>query len=174
MEIFAPRLRLFTLQTLASVKSSRPQINFPYKDHPFAALTFNLGPDACTKPHKDMMNLTWGWCAITSLGTYDPTKGGHLVLWDLELAVEFPPCSTIFIPSAILSHSNTAIGPEERRASVTQYNSAGLFRWVAFDHKLKREKEFSGKPWWDEPTSMFTRVSDLSGSQTPLRFCLSC
>jgi hypothetical protein len=168
MEIFAPRLREFVMETLASVKSNRPHISYPYKEHPFATLTFNIGPAACTKPHKDLMNLTWGWCAITSLGSYDHTKGGHLVLWDLKLAVEFPPYSTIFIPSAVLSHSNTAIGSSERRSSVTQYNSAGLFRWVAFDHGLKGKKERSGKLWWDSPTNMFAQVDRRCGNQTLL------
>ena len=83
MEAFAPDLHGFTMETFKSLKTNLPSLNFPYKDHPFAALTFNIGPEAWTKPHKDLMNLSWGWCAVTSLGSYDHTKGGHLVLWDL-------------------------------------------------------------------------------------------
>jgi hypothetical protein len=173
MEIFAPRLREFVTETLASVKTDRPQLNFPYEDHPFAALTFNIGPAACTKPHKDVMNLPWGWCAVTSLGSYNHTKGGHFVLWDLNLAVEFPPHSTLFIPSAILSHSNTSIGPTERRSSVTQYNAEGLFRWVAYDHSLKRGRTVSGKGWWDAPMNMFDRVGERNCNQIPMRRWLS-
>ncbi|KAJ7624191.1 hypothetical protein B0H17DRAFT_1151319 [Mycena rosella] len=51
----------------------------------------------------------WGWCSITALGDFDPNKGGHLILWDLRLAIRFPPGSTILIPSALLHHSNVAI-----------------------------------------------------------------
>lgn len=166
MRVFAPDLRSFTIKTLASVKASVPRLRYPYEDHPFAAVTFNIGPAACTKPHKDLMNLSWGWCAVTSLGRYDHTKGGHLVLWDLKLAVEFPPYSTIFIPSAILAHSNTAIGPTECRSSVTQYNSSGLFRWVAFDHSLQGDRKRSGKQWWDDPTHMFA-LADGGGDWAP-------
>lgn len=167
MEVFAPALRRFTADTLASVKASVPPLTYPYEGHPFAAITFNIGPNACTTPHRDVMNLSWGWCAVTSLGCYDHTKGGHLVLWDLKLAVEFPPHSTVFIPSAILAHSNTAIGPTENRSSITQYNSVGLFRWVAFDHSLRGKKGASGKEWWDSPTHMFS-LAGGGGDRTPL------
>jgi len=164
MEVFAPTLRKFTTDTMEKVKGSIPSLQYPFEDHSFSALTFNIGPAACTVPHKDVMNLTWGWCAVTSLGNYDHTKGGHLVLWDLDLAIEFPPHSTIFIPSAIVSHSNTAIGPEERRSAVTQHNSMGLFRWVAYDYSLQGKRMRSGKEWWDDPTHMFTTVG---GHVTP-------
>jgi hypothetical protein len=72
------------------------------------------------------------------------------------MVVEFPAYSTIFLPSAILKHSNTAIGRTEKRSSVTQYNSEGLFRWVAYDYSLKKDKRESGKDWWDNPRHMFS------------------
>ncbi|KIJ96780.1 hypothetical protein K443DRAFT_134056 [Laccaria amethystina LaAM-08-1] len=59
-------------------------------------------------------------------------SGGHLVLWDLGLVIEFPPGSTIFIPSASLEHSNASIQKEERRYSFTQYTAGGTFRWVGY------------------------------------------
>lgn len=159
MEVFAPKLRKFTVEVLAEVKACVPKLRYPYENHPFAAVTFNIGPAAFTKPHRDMMNLGWGWCAVTSLGHYDHTKGGHLILWDLNLAIQFPPHSTIFIPSAILTHSNTRVGKEEHRSSITQYNSAGLFRWVAYGNSLKEGRRLSGKKWWDRPGHMFTKTS---------------
>ena len=124
-------------------------------------MSFNFGPQVCTVPHKDYKNLSWGWCSITSLGAYDDKKGGHIVLWDLGIAVEFPPHSTIFIPSAIIEHSNTRIGPSETRMSVTQYNSAGLFRWIAYDFMPKRKAQLLGiapLTWWLKPRHMFSKV----------------
>jgi hypothetical protein len=47
-----------------------------------------------------------------------------------QLVIEFPPGSTILIPSSILSHSNTAVDDQEHRYSFTQYAAGGLFRWV--------------------------------------------
>jgi len=37
----------------------------------------------------------------TTYNPLDPKKGGHLILWDCGLVVEFPPGSTILIPSRI-------------------------------------------------------------------------
>ncbi|KAJ7737224.1 hypothetical protein B0H14DRAFT_3516363 [Mycena olivaceomarginata] len=61
--------------------------NFPREVSAFAAVTFNFGPATITFPHTDALNLTWGWCAITALGAFDPRRGGHLVLWDLCLVI---------------------------------------------------------------------------------------
>jgi len=167
MQVFAPTLSGFIEDTLQSLKVGDPSLVYPYENHPFAGLTFNIGPNVCTKPHKDSLNLAWGWCAVTSLGTYDHIRGGHLVLWELEMAVEFPPHSTVFIPSAIITHSNTAIQPGEQRSSVTQYNSEGLFRWVAYDHSLKKERPKSGKDWWDSQKHMFSPLPVRPRDPTP-------
>lgn len=62
------------------------------------------------------------------------------MLWDLQLVIEFPPGSTILLPSAVIRHSNTAIQNGEERYSFTQYTAGGLFRWV--DHGFQKEKEY--------------------------------
>lgn len=45
--------------------------------------------------------------------------------------IEFPAGSTILLPSVAIAHSNTPIGPGERRCLFTQYTFGGLFRWAA-------------------------------------------
>ncbi|KJA17086.1 hypothetical protein HYPSUDRAFT_146903 [Hypholoma sublateritium FD-334 SS-4] len=110
----------------------------------FAAATVNLGPAVCTFVHRDMKNLAYGMCAITALGKFDHKKGGHLILWDAKLIIEFPAGSTIFIPSATLSHSNVPIQSGERRASFTQYSAGGLFRWV--DNQFKTDIQLQRAP----------------------------
>lgn len=57
--------------------------------------------------------------------------------------IEFPPGSTILLPSAVLRHSNTAIQKHEERYSFTQYTAGGLFRWV--DHGFQKEEEYRSK-----------------------------
>lgn len=74
--------------------------------------------------------MAFGECSVTPFGSYDYKRGGHLVLWDLKLVIEFPPGCTILFPSAVLSHSNVAIARHERRYSFAQYTAGGLFRWV--------------------------------------------
>ncbi|TRM60905.1 hypothetical protein BD626DRAFT_406758 [Schizophyllum amplum] len=103
--------------------------NFPRS--PWSCTTFNFGPRTATFPHRDFGNLSFGICAITALGRFNPDRGGHLVLKELRIVIRFPAGSTVLIPSALLTHANTDIAPDERRMSVTQYSAGALFRWVA-------------------------------------------
>jgi hypothetical protein len=63
-----------------------------------------------------------------------------LVLWDLGLVIEFPPGSTIFIPSASLEHSNASIQKEEQHYSFMQYTAGGTFWWV--DYGFRKADEY--------------------------------
>ncbi|KAJ7201301.1 hypothetical protein GGX14DRAFT_371250, partial [Mycena pura] len=90
------------------LSSWNPTMRWKFSRSPFAACTWNFCAAICAL-HLDFANLAWGWCAITALGNFNPDRGGHLILWNLKLVVRFPPGSTIFIPSALLRHSNTSI-----------------------------------------------------------------
>ena len=147
METFAPELSAFTQTVLNVFEAENPGVRRHFSGHSMASTTFNFGPTTCTFPHKDLKNLSWGWCSVTSLGSYNPRAGGHLVLWDLKIAVEFPPYSTILIPSAIMLHSNVAISEGETRLTVTQYSSSGLYAWSAYGNKPKKESE-NVRSWW--------------------------
>ena len=107
-----------------------PVLRINFDNSVWCAATVNFGPQTECLPHLDWMNLACGWCAITALGSYDPDRGGHLILWDLGLVIRFPPGSIILIPSALLRHSNAAVQEGELRSSFTQYTAGGLFRWV--------------------------------------------
>ncbi|KAJ3004272.1 hypothetical protein NUW54_g4889 [Trametes sanguinea] len=109
------------------------------------------------------------WCAITAFGTFDPQCSGHLVLWELRMVIEFPPGSTILISSAILTHSNTDLAPNERRYSLTQYTAGGLFRWVACGFQSARSAGKStqdlsegGQERWREGIQLMSHWSELS------------
>ena len=99
---------------------------------------YNLGPQAVSVPHLDRSNLAFGFCTVTAFGDYDPTKGGHLIMWDCKLVIQFPPSATILIPSAIITHSNVPVAAHENRYSFTQYAAGALFRWV--DNGFKTNK----------------------------------
>ena len=96
----------------------------------FPATTVNFGPDAACWDHIDHANYACGWCAIWGLGRYDPTQGGHLILFDVKKFIQFPPGSLILIPSALMRHANTPLQPGDERLGLTQYAAGGLFRWV--------------------------------------------
>lgn len=119
--------------------STNPHLRRPFLNGIWSAVTFNLGPMTCALGHRDFANLAFGWCAITALGFFDYTMGGHLILWDCKLILEFPPGTTILIPSAAIYHSNIPIASGERRYSFTQYTAGGLFRWVEHDYKTEEE-----------------------------------
>ncbi|KAJ7858043.1 hypothetical protein B0H14DRAFT_3447554 [Mycena olivaceomarginata] len=87
-----------------------------------------------------LLNLAWGWCFITALGWYDYRKGGHLIIWDLRLMIEFPPGATFAIPSA--------------------YTSAGVFRFVnnGFKTNVTLEQEMTkeeAQAWADAAKRAF-------------------
>jgi hypothetical protein len=133
----------------------------------FETITVNLGPQTVCDDHTDSSNKAAGFCSVTASGNFDDEKGGHLVLWDLKVVIQFPAASTILLPSALLRHSNTVIQPGETRYSITQYTAGSLFRWV--DNKMKsdreRVKELSKEGWdfrelcnenrWDEDLKKF-------------------
>jgi hypothetical protein len=104
----------------------------------FASHAENLPPSAFTVPHRDMMNLAFGWCAIIALGPFNPHHGGHLVLHDLQLIIPFPHASLILIPSAFLWHSNIPVQKPDKRASLTFFSSGGLFRFIDNDFQTEQ------------------------------------
>jgi hypothetical protein len=116
----------------------------PFRGLNFSCAAFNFGPNVWTFKHRDVLNLAFGWCAIQALGKFDATKfdatkGGHLILWDLKLVIEFPAGALILIPSATLSHSNVPVQPGDKRVSFTQFTLGGLFRYVNNGYRTKRE-----------------------------------
>lgn len=137
---WAPNLHGHYAENLDDLLKAHPSLRRNFPNSVWAAATFNFGPKVVTKKHRDYANLPYGWCAVTALGDFDPTKGGHLVLWDLGLIIEFPPGSTILLPSAAISHSNTPISRTESRSSFAQYSAGGLFRWAA--HGFQKDSEF--------------------------------
>jgi len=83
-----------------------------------------------TSYYRCFANLPFSLCVVTAMGSYNPTKGSHLVLWECGLVIEFPPGSTILLASGVIAHSNVPVAPDETRYSVVQYSAGALFRWV--------------------------------------------
>lgn len=83
------------------------------------------------------MNLAHGWCAIVALGSFDDVAGGHLVLHEPRLVIQFPAGSAALIPSAAITHSNVKLKAGDKRASITSYTGGGLFRFVDNDFQTQ-------------------------------------
>lgn len=118
------------------INSECLRTNFASSIYP--AATFNLGPASISLEHTDGLNAPFSMCALTAFGTFDPQRGGHLMLFDLDLAIKFPPGSTILIPSSLLRHGNVNIQSGEERQSITQYCAGGLFRWVTYGYRTAK------------------------------------
>ncbi|KAJ7113739.1 hypothetical protein C8R43DRAFT_1138585 [Mycena crocata] len=167
---FAPALHAFYVEQMSLLHRFAPYLVriFAETISVFAACTFNFGPCTVTLPHVDAANLAWGWCCITALGCFNPDLGGHLILWDLNLVIRFPPGSTIMIPSALLRHSNVSVQQGETRYSFTQYTAGGLFRWVYNGHQSDKdflasataqqlkERDADRSVRWENGVRMFT------------------
>ena len=74
------------------LKANDPALKRPYDDKigAYPCQSFNLGRQTVTRPHVNSANLAQSWCSITLVGSFDPKMGGHLVLKDLGIVVEFP------------------------------------------------------------------------------------
>ncbi|KAF9492513.1 hypothetical protein BDN71DRAFT_1199568, partial [Pleurotus eryngii] len=108
-QMWAPKLHAYYKGQLDKMYSALPHLHKNFLKSVFPCATFNFGPRAQSVCHRDTLNLAHGWCCIMALGRFDHTRGGHLILWDARLVIEFPPHSTILIPSSVILHSNIAV-----------------------------------------------------------------
>ncbi|KAF9009765.1 hypothetical protein BDZ89DRAFT_964684, partial [Hymenopellis radicata] len=127
----------------ASLRASDGTLNWNFDNSVFAALAVNFSDNVICEDHTDDSNKPDGWCGVTSMGLFDPQKGGQMVLWDLKVILDFPSGTTNFIPSALVRHSNLPIQKGEKRYSATQYTGGGLFRWVY--NGFQSDKEWFAK-----------------------------
>ncbi|KAJ7243702.1 hypothetical protein C8J57DRAFT_1083566 [Mycena rebaudengoi] len=137
--LWAPRLYSYYRDHDQALRSHLPHLPRNFPKSVFSCAAFNFGPSIWTYRHRDMLNVPFGWCAIQAFGRFDPTKGGHLVLWELKMIIEFPPGATILLPSATISHSNIPVQAGDERVSFTQFTAGGLLRYV--DNGFRTEKE---------------------------------
>lgn len=128
------------LQMREAIEGQYPDLR-PYNEKsPFPAMTINAGPRVSCKPHVDQANPAYGICAITALGNFNDDVGGHLVLDNLRLVVQFPAFATILMPSAGVEHHNIPVRVGEERYSLVQYGAAGLFRW--WEHGFMTDDQY--------------------------------
>ncbi|KAJ7835463.1 hypothetical protein B0H14DRAFT_3087528 [Mycena olivaceomarginata] len=139
--LWAPRLYQRYHDCDAKLRTSDENLRRPFNQSVFFAAAFNFGPNVWTFKHRDVLNLAFGWCAVQALGRFNPKMGGHLVLWDLKLVIEFPPGALILLPSATVAHSNIPVQQGEERASFTQFSAGGIFRYV--DNGCQTVKELA-------------------------------
>ncbi|KAF7353122.1 hypothetical protein MSAN_01499600 [Mycena sanguinolenta] len=155
--LWAPRLYRLYVENNARLHNQLPHLNRPFPQSVFAWASFNFGPRVCTFKHRDVCNLPFGWCAVQALGNFDATKGGHLILWDVKLVVEFPAGALILLPSATIAHSNVPVADGEERISFTQFSAGNLFRYVDNGHLMKAKESR-----WENGLKLFSSLDELA------------
>ncbi len=172
MAEYAPKLFVHYRDTLGALYAQHPQLTPAFPNTIWPAASFNLGDRVVTHEHRDAGNLPQGWCALYSLGDFDPTKGGHLILRELGFMVEFPAGSLILLPSSTITHGNTPIQKGETRKSFALYSAGGLFRWVSYgfrgwkqfvseDPAGAAKAKANGPARWKEAVEMYSNVNEL-------------
>ncbi|KAJ7792420.1 hypothetical protein B0H14DRAFT_2931423 [Mycena olivaceomarginata] len=174
--MWAPRLYQRYHDCNAKLREFDGNLRRPFMHSVFFGAAFNFGPNVWTFKHRDILNLAFGWCAVQALGHFNPKTGGHLVLWDLKMVVEFPPGALILLPSATVAHSNIPVQPGEEHASFTQFSAGGIFRFV--DNGCQTVKELAEDDpeeyerlmalraaRWEQGLSLLSTVDELFTAQ---------
>ncbi|KAJ7898755.1 hypothetical protein B0H13DRAFT_2234274 [Mycena leptocephala] len=163
--LWAPRLHKYYRDCDEALRADHPHLRRPFMRSVFFCAAFNFGDNVWTFRHRDVLNLAFGWCAVQALGNFDQTKGGHLVLWDLNLVVEFPAGALILLPSATIAHSNVPVQEGERRVSFTQFSAGGIFRYVDNGFRTVEQLEEQDPveaSRWAEGLGLLSTLDELS------------
>lgn len=169
--LWAPRLHGYYIDY-----NKRLGLNRPFPKSVFSCASFNFGKSVWTFKHRDVRNLPFGWCGVESMGLFDATKGGHLVLWDVKLVIEFPAGALILLPSATIAHSNIPVQDGDERISFTQFTAGDLFRYV--DNGFRTQGEVVAadptehehltklkESRWEQGLALFSTVDELLDTQ---------
>ena len=170
--MYAPKAYQSYHETMEALTQRFPGLirNFPRSVFP--AASFNFPPNSVSLLHVDHGNRAAGFCPIFSLGDFDYRRGGHLVLEDQRLIIEFPVGCMLSIPSASCKHGNIPVQKHETRASFTQYAAGGLFHYVEYGFKTREQLHASnparaaemerekGERWLRE-VDIFSKMSEL-------------
>lgn len=107
-----------------------------FPDSLFCGTTLNLGPNGITIRHRDSRNLVGGLCMIGALGHFNHETSGHFIMEEAKVIVELRHGDIVFMPSAGITHKNSRLRDGESRASIVQYTSGCLFRWLWQGRKM--------------------------------------
>ncbi|KAJ3717731.1 hypothetical protein C8R42DRAFT_676469 [Lentinula raphanica] len=158
---WAPRLYCYCEDYIERLLESDSSLLQLFTNSVYPAAAFNFGPQTVCFPHIDFSNLPFSWCWIWALGWYNPSLGGHLVLWDLKLVIEFPPGTLAAIPSGVCCHSNTSIRKGEQRFSFTQYAPGANFRWADNGFAVQKNPSRPQKARWTMGLGLFSTLDEV-------------
>ncbi|KAJ7029551.1 hypothetical protein C8F04DRAFT_1264817 [Mycena alexandri] len=163
----------------SSSSSTTPMLSTRRTSSVFSAATFEFGPHL---QETNRRHEAASWSVLLALGNYKHRHGGHVIFWDLGLAVAFPPGSCILIPSGLIRYSFVKVRPHETRYSLMQWAGAGIGRWfqnarctdIEFAVKATREEHAAreGRRELDQDAALssFPHESELELNAMQLKF----
>lgn len=170
LKLFAPRLHEHLKHNMHQLCKKYDKLRRNWQESVYSTVAFNLGRNVTCLFHRDAKDLAYSLCAIHALGDFDHTKGGHLVLKEPRLIIQFPSGSLILIPSSVITHGNTAIQPGENRQSLTQYMMGGIVRFVnngfknlvdlSTKEKVRADEANVGR--WERGTELWCTAEELA------------
>ncbi|KAJ3904023.1 hypothetical protein F5879DRAFT_802473, partial [Lentinula edodes] len=172
-----PRCYQEALYRKRQLQQLRPKLLPNFANSVYSCMTVNFGPQTWTYIHTDSKNDPCLPCAVTSGGKYNWKLGGHMVLWDFRIILEFPPGTTILLSSAFLRHSNIPVSKGETRVSVTQYSAGSIRRWLEYggrtEEALKLQdpeayaRELEKRSCrWKEALDMYSTLEELKAGKS--------
>ncbi|KAF7326884.1 hypothetical protein MVEN_02582300 [Mycena venus] len=131
--LWAPKLHAYYDDYDRRLRQRLPHLARNWERSVFSQAAFNFGPSVWTFKHCDILNVAFGMCAVQALGDFNSRTGGHLILWELKLVIEFPPGAPH--PTPVGHHHATLI------FRWAPYTGGGLFRYV--DNGFRTERELA-------------------------------
>jgi hypothetical protein len=98
----------------------------PFHSSIYPACTFHFGPQSVSCTQQDMPGFPR---AMSALGDFDDVRGGHLVLVDHDLAIQFPSGTSIVI-SSTTRYRIAAVSAGEHHYTLTQYFPTSLVNYI--------------------------------------------
>ena len=115
-------------KTMGAIEAHYPGMKAAF--HPFAAFGFNIGRKIVTAPHKDHQNFVTGLCLVIPFDHFDHKASCRLILKEFGIEMEVGAGVPVLIPSALVTHYNTAMQDAGIRMSFTAWSAGSLFQWV--------------------------------------------
>ncbi|KAJ7450434.1 hypothetical protein FB451DRAFT_1052313 [Mycena latifolia] len=110
---------------------------------------------------------------ITSFGTYDHKKRGHILFWDDDKVVELPSGASVMFPAGSKRYSFLPVDGHEERFLFRQFCHASVFRWVEKGGHSDTEFESVSSPeaidawnekrarWGEAGAKLFSKLEDI-------------
>ncbi|KAJ6462539.1 hypothetical protein C8R45DRAFT_841518, partial [Mycena sanguinolenta] len=101
----------------------------PFRNSVFTTAEISFG-DATASTTKNLDAAFDTMEAVTSIGSYDHTTGGHILFEDDGGMIELPPGTTVLFAGGAKRHKFAPVGKLENRFLFRQFCSAGVLRWI--------------------------------------------